>query len=55
MSIAILKELLLRAGVTDRPFQLFDLISGTSAGGIISVLFGNCLDFNELVSEILTC
>jgi patatin-like phospholipase/acyl hydrolase len=41
MSIAILKQLLQRLGVDgQRPFEMFDIICGTSTGGIISVMLG---------------
>lgn len=40
LSITVLKELLRVIGTDRRPFEMFDLICGTSTGGIISVLLG---------------
>lgn len=40
LSITVLKELLRAVGAEKRPFEMFDLICGTSTGGIISVLLG---------------
>ena len=40
LSITVLKELLRVVGAEKRPFEMFDLICGTSTGGIIAVLLG---------------
>jgi len=39
LSIAILKEVMKRAG-SERPHEMFDIICGTSTGGIIAVVLG---------------
>lgn len=49
ISIAILKELLARLGIDKRPFELFDMICGTSTGGIITALLGvQRMDINDV-------
>lgn len=56
LSISILKELLRRVGNGRRPFEMFDVICGTSTGGIIAVLLGAQrmdMDSVELLYESL--
>jgi hypothetical protein len=40
LSIAFLKEIFRRAGCERSPYELFDIICGTSTGGIIATLLG---------------
>ena len=37
---AIMKEIMTKSGRVLRPYQVFDLIGGTSVGGLISILLG---------------
>jgi len=60
LSVALLKELMIRVGGPKALFEMFDIICGTSTGGIIAVLLGGQqvsineaqVHYDDLISKV---